>query len=121
MREHIRYIDHQDEKILFVDFSHCPASEVEKIARAVPDVASRAAPNSVLVLSDFMGATLDNDAMRALKETAVFDKPFVRKSALIGTQTFPVKFFEELTTYSRRSLRIFESREEALAWLLKDS
>jgi hypothetical protein len=32
-----------------------------------------------------------------MKETAVFDKPFVKKSALIGTQSLPRHFYEEMT------------------------
>ena len=43
--------------------------------------------SSVLVLTDFTGAAFDRDALRAMKETAVFDKPFVKKSALIGRRT----------------------------------
>jgi len=53
--------------------------------------------------------------------TAVFDKPFVKKSALIGTENFPMEFYEELKGFSRRELLIFKTREEALAWLLGDS
>ena len=55
-----------------------------------------------------------------MKETAVFDKPFVKKSALIGTQSLPKNFYEEMARYSRRELLIFQTREEALAWLAAD-
>jgi hypothetical protein len=37
MHERIRFINHQGKQILLVDLSNCSASEVEKIARAVPD------------------------------------------------------------------------------------
>jgi len=73
-------------KILLVDFSNCPAHEVEKIARAAPDYITVQPRGSVLVLTDLTGAAFDPDALRAMKETAVFDKPFVKKSALIGTE-----------------------------------
>ena len=53
-----------------------------------------------------------------MKESAVFDKPFVKKSALIGTASFPREFYEELKSFSRRELVIFKTREEALAWLV---
>ena len=74
-----------------------------------------------MVLTDFTGAILDRDAIRTMKETAVFDKPFVRKSALIGTEDIPASFYEELKSYSRRDLPIFKTREEALNWLAADS
>lgn len=90
MEERIRFIDHQGKKILLVDFSSCPANEVERIARAVPDYVAVNPRGSVLVLTDFTGASFDRDALRAMKETAVFDKPFVKKSAWLGTESAPL-------------------------------
>jgi hypothetical protein len=121
MHERIRFIDQHGKRILLVDFSNCPADEVEKIARAVPDYVTVNPRGSVLVLTDFTGAALDRDALRAMKETAVFDKPFVKKSALIGTEDLPASFYDELKSYSRRELLIFKTREEALDWLAADS
>ena len=121
MHDRIRFINHQGKQILFVDFSNCPASEVEKIARATPDYIIVHPRGSVLVLSDFTGAAFDRDALRTIKESAVFDKPFVKKSALMGTENFPREFYEELKSFSRRELRVFKTREEALVWLVEDS
>jgi hypothetical protein len=94
---------------------------VEEIARSAPDYITVQPRNSVLVLTDFSGAAFDRDALRAMKETAVFDKPFVKKSALIGTEDLPASFYDELKSYSRRDLLIFKTREEALDWLTADS
>ena len=121
MQDRIRFINHGKKKILLVDFSNCPANEVEEIARAVPDYVTVNPHGSVLVLTDFTGAAFDRDALRAMKETAVFDKPYVKKSALMGTEDLPASFYEELKNFSRRDLLIFKTREEALAWLAKDS
>jgi hypothetical protein len=121
VQNRIRFIDHQGKEILLVDLSNCPANEVEEIARAVPDYTTIRPRGSVLVLTDFSGAAFDRDAVRAIKETAVFDKPFVKKSALVGTEDLPVLFYDELKTFSRRELLPFKTREEALDWLAKDS
>ncbi len=119
MHERIHFIDHQGKKILLVDFSNCPAHEVEKITRLVPDYVTVQPRNSVLVLTDFTGAAFDRDALQAMKETAVFDKPFVKKSALIGTESLPKQFHDAMTSFSRRELVIFKNRAEALAWLVE--
>ena len=50
----------------------------------------------------------------------MFDKPFVKKSALIGTETLPKEFYEQMKIFSRRELPIFKTREEALAWLVEE-
>lgn len=116
----IRFFEHLGKRILLVDFSKCNAREAEKITRKVPDYVMTEPPASVLVLSDFTGSSFDRDALRAIKETAVFDKPFVKKSALIGTAHLPREFHDELQSFSRRQLPIFSNRDEALKWLVSD-
>ena len=115
-----RFITHQSKQILQLDMSQCSAREVEDIYRRLPDLVSTRPRNSVLILSDFTGASFDAEAIRVLKETAVFDKPFVRKSAFVGTENLPQGFVETLKSFSRRDFPTFETRDEALAWLVKD-
>jgi hypothetical protein len=122
--ERLRFIPHQGKQILLIDASNCSAGEVEKIFRAVPDVVMTRPKGSVLILSDVTGASFDPEATRVMKETAVFDKPYVKKSAWTGKAKVPPKFAEDLvenmSKFARREFPVFESREEALAWLVKD-
>jgi len=120
LTEHIRFITHQGKQILLLDVSNCSAAEVGKIFRAVPEVVTTRPCGSVLILSDFTGASFDQEAMRVMKETAVFDKPFVKKSAWTGAESFPRAFSENLSSFARREFPVFETREKALAWLAKD-
>ncbi len=120
LADHIRFITHQHKQILLIDVSNCGASEVEKIFRAVPEFVTTHPRGSVLVLSDFTRAHIDPEAIRIMKETAVFDKPYVKKSAWTGAASFPQGMLENLGDFSRREFHVFESREEALAWLAQD-
>jgi hypothetical protein len=120
LNNHIRFITHEARQILLLDLSHCSATEVEKIFRAVPEVVTTRPRGSVLILSDFTGASIDQEATRVMKESAVFDKPYVRKSAWTGTESLPVLFSEELGSFSGREFPVFENRGEALTWLAKD-
>jgi len=62
----------------------------------------------------------DEEALRAMKEAAVFNKPFIRKSAWVGTDSFPEVFRENLKSFSGREFPIFKSRQEALQWLVAE-
>jgi hypothetical protein len=117
--ERIRFFQHQGKQILLVDVSDCLAPEVEKIVRRVPDYVNEQPPKSVLMLTDFAGASFDKDSLLAMKEIAVFAKPFVRKSALAGVQTLPPDFYDQMKSFSRRELPVFKSREDALKWLVE--
>jgi hypothetical protein len=99
MTDRIRFITHQGKQILLIDFSNCAASDVGKICREVPDFVTTLPRGSALLLSDFTGASFDEEAMRDMKQAAVFDKSHVRKSAWVGAENFPKVFSEGLRTY----------------------
>ncbi len=120
MTDHIRFITHQGKQILLVDLSNRSAGEVEKIVRALPEVVTTRQRGSVLILSDFTGASFDEEAIRTMKETAVFDKPYIKKSAWVGAENLPELFSENLKSFSRREFPTFKTREEAMTWLVKD-
>jgi hypothetical protein len=120
MNDRIRFITHQGKQILLVDLSHCSASMVEEILRKVPEIVTTRPRGSVLIFSDFTAATFDAEAIRVMKETAVFDKPYVKKTAWVGAENFPKEFSESLKNFSHREFPTFQSRDEALAWLAKD-
>ena len=120
MADRIRFITHHGKQVLLVDSSHCSAAEVEKVYRELPEFVITRPLSSVLILSDFTGASFDGEAMRVMKETAVFDKPYVKKSALVGIESLPREFYENLKSFSRREFPVFKTRDEALAWLGKN-
>ena len=120
MHERIRSIREQGKEILLVDVWNCRPREVETIARTVPNYVTTKARGSVLLLVDFSGASVDKEALRTMKESAVFDKPYIKKSAWIGAKNFPKEFYDEISSFARREMPIFESRQEAIAWLVQD-
>ena len=120
VHERIQFISHKKKQILLVDLSNCSAREVEKIARAAPETVTAQPRGSVLLLSDFTGASFDKEALRAMKESAVFDKPYIKKSAWVGAENFPEVFGQNLKAFSRREFPTFKTRQEALNWLVGD-
>jgi len=120
MTERIRFITHQGKQILLVDLSNCSAGQVEEVLRQVPEVVITLPLGSVLIFSDFTGASFDKEAMRVMKESAVFDKPYIKRTAWVGAESFPREFYKSLSSFSGRQFPVFETRDEALAWLVKD-
>jgi hypothetical protein len=120
LSDHIRFITHQGKQILLIDISDCSAAQVEQIFREVPELVTSRPRGSVLILSDFSGASIDQESIRMMKETAVFDKPYVKKSAWTGAENFLQGLAKDLETFSRRDFHVFETREKALEWLTKD-
>jgi hypothetical protein len=55
-----------------------------------------------------------------MNESAVFDKPYIKKSAWVGAEGFPEAFRDSLKSFSRREFPTFKTRLEALDWLVED-
>lgn len=116
----IRFVFHNQKQILLVDLSNCSATEVEEVVRAVPAVVTAQPRDSVRILSDFSGASFTKETILAMKESAVFDKPHIKKSAWVGAQSLPEVFQESIKNFSRREFPRFKSQQEALEFLARD-
>ena len=120
LEKRIEFVEYNGKRVLIVDCSKCSAREMEDIARKVPDYVTTQDRQSVLVLSDFRETGFDRETVRTMKESAVFNKSYVKKSAWIGTSSFVLDLKRELESFSHRRFCIFDSRDDALNWLTAD-
>ena len=119
VNDRIRFITYQRKQILLVDLASCSAS-VEKIIRALPDLVTTLRRSSVLILSDFTGASFDEEAVRAMEQAAVFDKPYIKKTASVGAASLPEAFANRVKSFSNREFPVFKHTAKAMDWLVKD-
>ena len=120
MEDRIRFIEHRGKQVLLVDCSHYSAEELKKMLQLVPSYVTAEPKGSVLLMADFTGAHFDRPAIEQLKQDVVFDRPHLKRSAWVGTDTLPHIFYEHLKTFSQRDLPTFKTREEALDWLVSE-
>jgi hypothetical protein len=118
--ERVRCIEHRGKSILLVDLTNRQSPEIITLLAEVQDQIAQKPENSVLVLADFTGAQVDRTVSTRIKEVLVFDKPFVKKSAWVGTDNLPKVFYENFKTFSQRDLPVFANRNEAMDWLIQD-
>lgn len=117
--ERLRFVKHKGEEIFLIDFSHCKGKEMLLLLDQVRADVARHAPGSVLTLADFTGAQVDKTVATKIKEVLVLDRPYVKKSAWVGTDDLPHVFYENFKNFSQREFPTFETREEAMDWLVK--
>jgi hypothetical protein len=120
MAERIRSIMEGGKEILVIDMTNCRPSEVADLARNVPNLVSEHPRGSVLLLVNFTGASFDPEAIRTIKESAVFGKPFIKRSAWIGAEDSLKSKMGEIQDFSRRALPIFSTVQQAISFLVKD-
>ncbi len=120
MTDRVAFITYQGKQILLIDASDCSAAEVETIFRTAPELVTTGPLASVLILCDYTGTSFDQAAIRAMKEAAVFDKAYVKKSASVGIKSLPPDFYKDVKSFSSREFSAFKTREQAMAWLVQD-
>ncbi len=118
--ERLRFIQHKGHSVLFIDFRNCESKEMLPLFDQIKSTVEQHAPKSLLILSDFAGAHFDKQAATRAKEVLVLDRPYVKKSAWIGTESVPHVYYENFKSFSQRELPAFKSREEALDWLIAE-
>ena len=119
MDDRIHFIEHKGKQILLVDFSHATTQQMQLLLAHVRITVAQHARESLLTLGDFEGAEVDHAVATKIKEVLTLDRPFVKKTAWIGTANLPHAFLENFHNFSRRDIVIFKTREEALDWLVQ--
>jgi len=120
MDERLRFIKHKGHAVYLIDLTHCAEKELLVLLDLIRADIARHAPGSLLVLTDFTGAEVDKKVATRIKEVLVLDKPYVKRSAWVGTESLPQVFYEHFKNFSQRELPVFKSREEALEWLVQE-
>jgi len=113
----LRFIKHKGQAIFVIDFSHCTAKEMLLLLDQVRADVARHAPASVLTLADFSGAEVNRIVATKIKEVLTLDRPYVKRSAWVGTESLPHVFYEHFKNFSQRDFPTFKTREEAMDWL----
>jgi hypothetical protein len=120
MDDRIRFIEHKGKQILLLDYSHASAHEMQLMLAHVRITVAQHARESLVTLADFTSAAVDHAVATKIKEVLTLDRPFVKKTAWVGTESIPHAFMENFHTFSQREIVTFKTREEAMDWLVGD-
>lgn len=120
MKDRIRFIEHKGKKILSLNFSHATAPQMIPLLDKVKTTIAQQGPKSVLALADYTGAEIDHSVAMKIKEVLTLDRPFVKKSAWIGSEHIPHALMENFHFFSQRETVTFKTREDALDWLVEE-
>jgi hypothetical protein len=120
LNERLRFIKHKGHVIYSVDFTHCNAKELLLLLDLIRADIARHAPDSLLTLADFAGAQIDKQVATRMKEVLVLDRPYVKRSAWVGTESLPPVFYEHFKNFSQRDFPAFKTREDAMDWLVQE-
>jgi hypothetical protein len=116
----VRFMEHAGKRVLFINYSHCDVAMLKAVAEEMHRVIAREEPNSVLTLNDVTGTTFDKESVAVLQSKVAANAPFVKRAAVIGISGLQRLIYEGVQAFSRRRIPHFESRQDAMNWLVRE-
>jgi hypothetical protein len=120
MDDRIHFVKHKGKVILLIDFSNATAHQMLLLLEHLRITVAQHAHESVVTLADMTGAEVDRTVATRIKEVLTLDRPFVKKTAWVGTDKIPHAFMEGFHTFSQRTIATFNTREEAMDYLAEE-
>lgn len=102
---------------MLIDLSFCQPEEMLGVLPAAKQVIAKMPAKSALLLTDVKGAKCDKSLVEAFKEFTAHNTPYVKASAVVGAEGAALIVLQTLIFVSRRELKTFATRDEALEWL----
>ena len=114
----VSIVKHQGKDIVFTDYTHCktPEETIRVVNEAEKFLLSY--PGKALVLVDVTGARGSKEYMERAKEVSKRVSHKVEKRAVVGITGLKMILFQGYTRIIKGNTRPFNSREEALAFLV---
>jgi hypothetical protein len=116
--ERIRFITHRGVRVLLLDMTNLTDFDEElRQIEAAKRVIAAEPPKSLLLLTDVTGSRYNATVMAAMKEMGAHNTPFVKACAAVTQAAAHRVAMAAVAMFTRRPLKPFSTREEALDWL----
>lgn len=118
--ERTRLIEHNGVQIVLLDYSGLRDIEegLREIAKTRAFVAGLPKNGSHLTLTDATDTAYDKRILDAMKDLTTHNKPYVKAAAVVSHSAVHRAAVSMVALFSRRNLSTFDTRAEALAWLV---
>jgi hypothetical protein len=115
--ERVKLLSHRGKNILLLDLSNCSPEETLAAIPAAKAMISKFPAKSGLVMTDVKGAKYTKDVAEAIKNFTSHNTPYVKASAVVGAEGAAAILLKTVIFISRRELKDFGTRDEAMTWL----
>lgn len=117
------FIEYQGHRILLLDFARItdPPLLLREIDEARRFVAAQPRRKELLTLVDLKGLRFNEEVLKAFRELSQHDEPYERAAAVCGFSSIGRVAFRAHNLITGGRLAPFDSREECLAWLVRQA
>jgi hypothetical protein len=118
--KYVKFIEHKGKRILTIDCARADLQLQKAIAAEVYHVVSSQEPKSVRTLLDVEAAQFESEGVKVGSELAAKNRPYVLRGAVLGVKGLRYFALQTVISFSKRPMKLFENRQEALDWLAQE-
>jgi hypothetical protein len=116
--ERVSWIKHRSRDIVFTDLSSLTKSEEQiEVLEQARKLICQQPEKSVLSMIDYTGVRYNIPAVEAQKEFSAAVGPHMKASTVVGVTGILQVVYRSVVRITRRNIKTFATREEALDWL----
>ncbi|HKF20060.1 MAG TPA: hypothetical protein VKE93_00750 [Candidatus Angelobacter sp.] len=116
----LEFVEHKGKRILTIDSKGANLPIVRAIAAECWRIVSNQDLKSVRTLNNLEGAEFSRETVKVMSELVTKNRPYVVRGALIGITGMRFFAYQTVVRLTKRPLKLFEGRGEALDWLALD-
>jgi hypothetical protein len=113
----VGFFEHKGRRILYMDFSGLKPNELKEVVDEAAVFLKKEAPGTLLTLSNFENTLFNAEAINLFKTFSADTNIYVKAGATIGIKGLLKIAYDTVTRFTKMNNKLFNSREEALAWL----
>jgi len=118
--ERFRWIEVNENKILYIDFSNLKPDELIKEVEKGIEFIKGLGEKEILMISDTSNSPTNPKSFAAVKRFGHETNPYVKRSATIGAKGIKRFSFRVYKAFVKRDIEAVDSIEEAIEWLSRD-
>ena len=118
--EKSRFTTEFGKEIYFLLFDYDRIEEAVPLIEECAEQIRKRPEKSVLTLTVISRGKFNTELVEYLKALTRGNAPYVRKAAVVGVSGLYKVVISAISIFSKRDFKLFDSREEAIAYLLQD-
>ncbi len=119
--DRVKFITHQEKRILFLDFSNSEANDVLRTIEDAKRLISANPEQSLLTLTDVTNARFNEEVGKGMKQLTAHNRPYVKAAAVVGITGIKRIILGAVMAYAKRNIEPFDDMEEAKKWLVNNN
>lgn len=117
----VRFITHKGKQVLVIDYRELTTeADILAVIEERKRVVTSQPKGSVLTVALLGTAHFGKDVLMKVKEANVWDKPYVRRAALVGGGPNQEEAIRAVDMFAHRHWGRFATLEEALDWIVNE-